>query len=123
MHAKCVSDWPSSAIQRRRVSVTPCRVFAPSNPRRHPSLKDDYGAELAGVVQEAVLGAWRGPVSSVYGLHFVKVIATEAAYVPPLDVIGAEVRADRLREIRKELREERMAALREAYRITVERAP
>jgi len=86
-------------------------------------LKDDYGAELADVVGEAVVGAWRGPVSSVYGLHFVKVMATEPAYVPPLDVIGAEVRADRLREIRKELREERMAALREAYRITVERAP
>jgi len=86
-------------------------------------LNDDYGVELAGVVQEALLGAWRGPVSSVYGLHFVKVIATEAAYVPPLEVIGAEVRADRLREIRKELREERMAALREAYRITIERVP
>lgn len=86
-------------------------------------LKDDYGAALAGVVGEALVAAWRGPVSSVYGLHFVKVIDTEPAYVPPLDVIGAEVRADRLREIRKDLREERMAALREAYRITVERAP
>ncbi|MGB3049446.1 MAG: peptidyl-prolyl cis-trans isomerase [Polyangiales bacterium] len=86
-------------------------------------LKDDYGVELAGVVEDALVGAWRGPVSSVYGLHFVKVIDTRPAYVPPLDAIGAEVRADRLREIRKELRQERMAALREAYRITVERAP
>ncbi len=86
-------------------------------------LKDDYGAELASVVEEAVPGAWRGPVSSVYGLHFVKVIAVEAAYTPPLEVIGAEVLADRLREIRKELREARMAALREAYRVTIERAP
>ena len=86
-------------------------------------LEDDYGAELAGVVEEAVLGGWRGPVSSVYGLHFVKVIATEAAYLPPLDVIGAEVRADWLREIRRELRQERMAALREAYQVTVERVP
>jgi len=86
-------------------------------------LKDDYGAELAVAVGEAVVGAWRGPVSSVYGLHFVKVIGTEPAYVPPLDVIGAEVRADRLREIREEVRQERMAALREAYRITIERAP
>jgi parvulin-like peptidyl-prolyl isomerase len=59
----------------------------------------------------------------VYGLHFVKVVDTEPAKVPPLDVIGAEVRADRLREIRSELREERMAALREAYRVTVDRAP
>jgi hypothetical protein len=86
-------------------------------------LEDDYGRELAGLVQEGLVGAWRGPVSSVYGLHFIKVIDVEPAFVPPLDVIGAEVRADRLREIRKSLGEERMAALRDAYRITIERTP
>jgi hypothetical protein len=84
-------------------------------------LKDAFGVELAAVVQDAVVGAWRGPVSSVYGLHFVKVIDTEPAYVPPLDVIGAQVRADWLREVRKELRQERMTALREAYRIQIEK--
>ena len=84
-------------------------------------LEDDYGPELAGLVQEGLIGAWRGPVSSVYGLHFIKVIDQEPAYVPPLDVIGAEVRADRLRELRKALEQERMAALRDAYRITIER--
>jgi len=86
-------------------------------------LKDDYGLELARVVEEAIVGAWRGPVTSVYGLHFIKVIDTEPAYVPALDVIGAEVRANRLREIREELREERMAALRQAYRVQIERSP
>jgi len=86
-------------------------------------VKDDYGLELARVVEEAIIGAWRGPVTSVYGLHFIKVIDTEPPYVPALDVIGAEVRADRLREIREELREERMAALREAYRVQIERSP
>jgi hypothetical protein len=86
-------------------------------------LKDDYGTEVAGVLEEAVVDAWRGPISSVYGLHFVKVIDVEPAYVPPLDVIGAEVRADRLREIRSELRQERMTALREAYRVEIERGP
>jgi hypothetical protein len=33
------------------------------------------------------------------------------------------VRADRLREIREELRTERMEALRDAYSVRVERAP
>lgn len=86
-------------------------------------LEDDYGPELAGLVQEGLIGAWRGPVSSVYGLHFIKAIDKEPAYVPPLDVIGAEVRADRLREIRKSLAQERMAALRDAYRVTIVRTP
>lgn len=86
-------------------------------------LRDGYGLELATLVEEQVLGVWRGPASSVYGLHFVKIIDQRPAYVPSLDVIGPEVRADRLREIREELREERMGALRDAYRIRIERAP
>jgi hypothetical protein len=86
-------------------------------------IKDDYGAELARVVEDAVVGVWRGPAGSVYGLHFVKVVAQEPAQVPALDVIAAEVRADRLREIREELRTERMEALRDAYSVRVERAP
>jgi hypothetical protein len=47
----------------------------------------------------------------------------EPAYVPPLDVIAAEVRADRLREIRDELRKERMAALVAGYTVHVVREP
>jgi hypothetical protein len=86
-------------------------------------IADDYGAALAQIVAEAVPGVWRGPVSSVYGLHFVKVIDKEPAYVPPLDIIAAEVRADRLREIRDELRKERMRALRGAYAVRIERLP
>jgi len=86
-------------------------------------VRSEYGAELADVLSEAVDGVWRGPASSVYGLHFVKVVAIEPARVPPLDVIGAEVRADRLREIREELRVERMETLRDAYTVRIERLP
>lgn len=86
-------------------------------------IRDAYGAELARVVDEGIVGSWRGPVSSVYGLHFVRIVDEKPSYVPPLEAISAEVRADLLREIRKELREERMDALREAYRIRLVRAP
>jgi hypothetical protein len=86
-------------------------------------VKSEYGAEVAAVVEEAVLGTWRGPASSVYGLHFIRVVSTEPRRVPPLEVISAEVRADRLRELRKELAKERMDALRDAYTVHVERLP
>ena len=86
-------------------------------------VKDDYGVELAQVVGEAVPGVWRGPATSVYGLHFVRVIDKDPAYVPPLEVIAAEVRADRLREISDELGIERMEALRGAYTVHIERGP
>lgn len=86
-------------------------------------IRAEYGSELAKVVEEGISGAWRGPISSVYGLHFIRVLETEPPSVPPLEVIGAEVREDRLREIREALRKERMAALRDAYTVRVERVP
>jgi hypothetical protein len=86
-------------------------------------IKDDYGIELAQVIEEADTGVWLGPAASVYGLHFIRVIDRDPAYVPPLDIIAAEVRADRLREIRDELRTARMDALRGAYTIQIERVP
>lgn len=86
-------------------------------------LRNDYGAALASLVDEAILGVWRGPVGSVYGLHFVKVVEREPAHVPSLDVIFAEVRADRLAGIREELAEERMALLRDQYEVRIERSP
>jgi len=86
-------------------------------------IERDYGAELARTVEEAVEGVWRGPAASVFGLHFIRVVGQEAAYVPALDVIAAEVRADRMREIRDELRKERMDALVGAYTIHLERLP
>ena len=86
-------------------------------------LEDDYGPELARVVEEAIVGVWRGPAGSVYGLHFVKVVEQQPTQVPALDLIFAEVRDDRLREIREELRAERMEALRDAYTVHVERSP
>lgn len=112
-----LGDSPAAGLGDPLPGLRPEQSATPSK------VKSDYGMELAAIVEEAVAGAWRGPVTSVYGLHFIKVIDTEPSYVPALDVIWAEVRADRLREIREELREERMGALRQAYRVQIERAP
>lgn len=86
-------------------------------------VKANYGEDLAAVIGEGVIGSWRGPVRSVYGVHFVRVLESEPTSVPALTIIEAEVRADRLSEIKKELRAERMEALRNAYVVHVERVP
>ena len=112
-----LGDATPSGLGDPLPGLRPEQVAAPSKVRR------DYGPEVADVVAEAVIGVWRGPATSVYGLHFIKVMEEEPARVPPLEVIYAEVRADRLREIRAQLREERMATLRDAYIVRVEQAP
>jgi len=112
-----LGDEPPSGLGDPLPGLRPEQVATPSQ------IKADYGPELAEIVDEGVLGVWRGPVRSVYGLHFVRVMDKEPAYVPPLDDIAAEVRADRLREIRDELRKERMAALVAGYTVHVVREP
>ncbi|MGB8224266.1 MAG: peptidylprolyl isomerase [Polyangiales bacterium] len=112
-----LGDEPPSGLGDPLPGLRPEQVATPSQ------IKADYGPDLAEIVDEGVLGVWRGPVRSVYGLHFVRVMGKEPAYVPPLDVIAAEVRADRLREIRDELRKDRMAALVAGYTVHVVREP
>ena len=97
--------------------LRPEQVSAPSKFAR------DYGRDVADALSESLIGVWRGPIPSVYGIHFLRVLEEEPARVPPLEVIGSEVRADLLREIKKELREERMTALLDAYTVHLERAP
>jgi len=86
-------------------------------------IEDDYGIGLARAIEESATAVWSGPAESVYGLHFLRIIGKDPAYVPPLDIIVAEVRADRVREIRDELKQERMDALRQAYTVHVQRVP
>ena len=87
------------------------------------SLRRDQCVEVLHHLDDAIVGAWRGPAGSVYGLHFVKVVAVRPPEVPSLNLIAAEVRADYLREIREALRAERMEALLDAYSVRIERAP
>ncbi|MEM9727147.1 MAG: peptidylprolyl isomerase [Myxococcota bacterium] len=86
-------------------------------------VKNEYGTQLADVIDEGLIGVWRGPASSVYGLHFVRVLEKSPPSLPPFAVIEAEVRADKLAEIQEQLSKERMAALREAYVVHLERVP
>jgi len=82
-----------------------------------------FGEALAEVLSEDVLSTWRGPVPSVYGAHFVRVEEKRPDTLPPLSLIEAEVRADLLSEIREAIGDERMAALRDAYVVEVQRVP
>lgn len=110
-----LGDRPPKALGDPLPGLRAEQVVAPSR------VAADYGPDVARIASEGVAGAWRGPVPSVYGLHFIKVVGEEPAYVPPLRVISAEVRADKVREIRRELAETRMTDLRRAYTVHVEK--
>ncbi len=86
-------------------------------------VRSQLGESLASALVDGVEGVWRGPIQSVYGLHFIRVLEREPDYLPELGVIGPQVRADLLRELREELRTQRMDALLDEYEVEVERRP
>jgi parvulin-like peptidyl-prolyl isomerase len=83
----------------------------------------EYGPALADALTEGLVGVWRGPIPSVYGVHFINVREVAPSYVPPLDDIAPEVREHYLRGVREELRVRRMNELLDAYTVNVERLP
>jgi hypothetical protein len=83
----------------------------------------EYGDALADALAEGFVGVWRGPIPSVYGVHFINVREVAPSYVPALDDIAPEVREHYLRGVREELRARRMNELLDAYSVEVERLP
>lgn len=83
----------------------------------------EYGPAFADALADAIVGVWRGPIPSVYGVHFINVREVAPSYVPALDDIAPEVREHYLRGMREELRARRMEELVESYTIEVERLP
>ena len=81
----------------------------------------DYGKSLAEAADRARIGVWEGPIETVYGLHFLRVLARMPAFVPPLSEIETEVRADLISDVARGLASKRYDALRNAYVIHVER--
>ncbi len=65
----------------------------------------EFGPDFASALFALEPGAWSGPIRSGYGWHLVRVDSLEAARVPALDEIEADVRAawteERYAEIRK----------------------
>jgi PPIC-type PPIASE domain len=53
-----------------------------------------FGADFAAALGELDIGDWRGPVSSAYGLHLIRVDAIVPARQPTLDEVRAAVERD-----------------------------
>ncbi len=95
----------------------------PVQSQRLAQWRASYGEPFADAAARAELNRWYGPVPSVYGLHFIRVLGRAGRFLPPLAQIEAEVRADFLADKGRALAEQRLYALREAYAVQVRRRP
>lgn len=81
-----------------------------------------FGPQLAAAAAAAVPGAWTGPVRSSYGVHWLHVRAREPGGMPELAEVRVRLAHDWAHDRARTERAARLAALREAHAITIERA-
>lgn len=109
--------------------TVPDRLGDPTSlPRRlqgaHAAALDArFGPRFFAALADAPLGRWTGPVSSSYGVHYVRVIARTPARIPALSEIRPRVLADYRHDRRAAVLRARLQALRAHYRIHVARGP
>ncbi len=85
-------------------------------------LGDLFGADLAKQIFELPPGEWEGPMRSAEGVHFVRVITKQPARVPAFEEVQNSVREDWRRTRQSEIVVQRVAELRQHYRIVVQPA-
>jgi hypothetical protein len=79
-----------------------------------------FGADFAGAVFAAPLGAWSGPVASSYGLHLVLVREREAPRALAFEEVRETIRHVVLAERRRMALERGIAALRDGVQVVIE---
>jgi hypothetical protein len=79
-----------------------------------------FGIDFVRALAELEVSNWQGPVTSGYGLHFVKIDERISARIPVLDEVRAMVERDVLSDKSKQINEAFYASLRERYSVRIE---
>ena len=79
-----------------------------------------FGESIARQIFAMEKGAWRGPVASGFGQHFIFISERVPGALPPLDAVRTAVRREWANEKRLESERKLYASLRQRYEIVVE---
>jgi PPIC-type PPIASE domain len=82
-----------------------------------------FGSEFADAIGKAKVGAWTGPIASSFGLHVVRVSERQEGRIPALGEVRDAVFREWANDKRKQLENDRLAALLKRYEVTVESEP
>ncbi|SUZ76176.1 uncharacterized protein METZ01_LOCUS29030 [marine metagenome] len=84
-------------------------------------IRRDFGSRFMTSLSSLPVGTWRGPIVSGYGQHLVKLTQRNPARESSFDEAIDRVRNDFNLERRNEVNEAELSAMRENYRIRIER--
>jgi len=83
----------------------------------------DFGDRFAAAIMDLPVGVWSGPVPSGYGMHLVRVNASDSGRAPVLADVREQVVREWKGEKRKEFEDRRLAEFAAHYDVVVARDP
>ena len=86
-------------------------------------IANHFGTEFAAALEPLTEGTWSGPVRSAFGEHLVRVLARQAARLPPLDEARSEVEREWEGERRRQADALFYQQLRERYAVEIRLPP
>ena len=92
-------------------------------PSTQASISGVFGPDFADAVARAEPGAWTGPVVSAFGLHLVQVTERRPGRAPQLAEIRDAVLREWSNDQRVVLEDQRVKAMLDRYRVTIETVP
>jgi len=84
-----------------------------------PEIERLFGSDFARAVEHVATGAWAGPIRSSYGLHLVWVERAVGMQRAPYDSVRNQVLHAALRERAAQRLQERLAIVRQRYRLEI----
>ena len=84
-------------------------------------IRSTFGDDFASSVVAQEVGGWRGPVTSGYGLHLVKVIEREDSRIPEPKEVSARIIGDMEYEARAAAKEQLYQEIAQSYQIMLDR--
>jgi hypothetical protein len=99
------------------------RLMLPSvfDGESHRAVAALFGEEFAAGLDSLPVGVWAGPIRSGYGNHVVMIADRKPARIPPMEEVRELVRRELVNARRVETQRRAIAALRERYRVVIER--
>ena len=88
--------------------------------RTQQEVRELFGVDFARALFELEPADWRGPITSSYGLHLVRVHQRSEGRKPELSEVRDRVRNDLLDQRRREADKALVDSLKERYEIVVE---
>ncbi len=101
----------------------PSMLSTGCNNCRGREIKDRFGNEFAGTIEDLKPGAWYGPIASAYGLHAVYIYDRQDGKLPAFDEIVDQVRNDWMFANQEENTRKVYEEIRSRYQVLVEGLP